>query len=128
MKFKDITTKHSADTGMALVLICLLLANIIIKSPPLNYIAIILLVITMGAPIMFKPAALVWFSISHLLSAIFSRIFLSIIFYFVVTPVGILMNLFRDDPLNIRAFKASNVSVFKKRNHLFTKADIDNPF
>ena len=113
MKFKDVTPKHTTDTGMALVLICLLLGNVILQLNLLNYVAIILIVATMGASKLFKPAAVVWFSISQMLGAILSRIILTIIFFVVLTPIGMIMNLIRRDPLEINAFKISKSSVFK---------------
>ena len=47
-----------------------------------------------------KPLNRLWFKFGILLGTIISPIIMGIIFFFVVTPTGLLMKLFKKDPLN----------------------------
>ena len=82
----------------------------------------------MTVPRIYRPIAVVWLGFSDLLGAVVSRILLSIVFFGVVTPIGILRRLFGKDSLQLRAFKASNDSVMLERNHAFVGRDIERPY
>ena len=86
------------------------------------------LVIDMTVPQVYRPLAVVWFGLSHLIGMLTSRIILFVIFFAVVMPVGLLQRLFGKDPLNLRAFKAGNDSVMRERNHRFVPADLEKPY
>ena len=126
--YSKISKAQSRDTGMAMVLIMLLLANFFLKSSVLNILSIPVLILTMSIPIIFKPLAVVWFGFSHILGAVMSRFILSSIFIIVVTPLGLLINTIRRDPLRLKAFKKTTDSVFITRDHTFSKKDIDYPY
>lgn len=122
-----ITKDQSRDTGMAIVLL-LLLIFLYGRRFDLLAAAVAVHVLTMTVPGVFKPAAVVWFGLSHLLGTIMSRILLSVVFYAIVTPVGLLRRMAGKDSLKIRAFKAGAGSVMLERNHVFTPADIEKPY
>jgi hypothetical protein len=128
MNYKNITKNESVDTGVALVLLCLLIGNVFFHIQQFNYIAIMILVITMSVPLSLKPAAFLWFNFSHFLGTIMSTILLSIIFFLIVTPVGFIVRIVQKDPLGLNAFKKETTSVLKIRNHLFSKKDLMHPF
>ncbi len=50
-------------------------------------------------PAALRPVHKVWMSIAIVLGAIMSRVILSLVFYLVVTPIGLLMRLFGKDPI-----------------------------
>lgn len=129
MKFsmRNITKDHSRDTGMAMVLLLLIL-YIRTKRDGMLWAAIALHVVNMMVPRIYAPIAVVWLGFSHLLGTVMSRILLSILFFGVVTPIGILRRLFGKDSLNLRAFKASEESVMLVRNHIFVSRDIEKPY
>ena len=127
-EIKMITRKQSEDTGMAMTLLALLIGNVFLSLPKLNILAIVLLVVTMSVPTLFKPVAVVWFGLSHAMGVVVSKIMLGSIFYLFVTPMGQLVSLFRKDPMSLKAFKQSKNTVFKKRNHIFTKQDLEYPY
>lgn len=128
ISYSKISKAQSRDTGMAMVLIMLLLANFFLKSSVLNILSIPVLILTMSIPSIFKPLAVVWFGFSHILGAVMSRVILSFIFIIVVTPLGLLINTIRRDPLRLKAFKKTTDSVFITRDHTFSKKDIDYPY
>jgi Saxitoxin biosynthesis operon protein SxtJ len=115
------------DTGMAMVLILLLL-GLAAKRNYVTFCAIGLLALDMIRPQIFRPAAVVWFGLSHLLGMITSRIVLSIIFFVVVTPVGLIRRVFGADTLKLKLFKRGRESVMERRDHKFCADDIVKPY
>lgn len=124
---RKITKDQCRDTGMAMVLL-LLLVDIKMKREGILFAAIALQVVNMMVPRIFHPIAVFWFALSDLLGAVVSRILLSALFFGVVTPVGALRRLFGKDSLKLRAFKASEESAMTVRNHVFVGEDIEKPY
>ena len=121
------TREQAKDTGMALVLVCLI---VFLVTREIRYVTIGtgLLLLDMIAPALFKPAAKLWFGLSGLLGAVMSKVMLSVIFYVVLTPMGVLRTLLGKDPMRMRQFKRGEASVFRSREHTFVAADIEQPF
>ena len=74
------------------------------------------------------PFAAVWFWLSKVLSVIGSRVLLTIVFFLVVTPVGLIRWLLKRDSLKIDQFKKSTKSVLTDRDHLYTAGDFTDTF
>lgn len=124
---RKITKDQSRDTGMAMVLLLLL---VFAAHPRKGYLlaAIILHVVNMTVPNFFRPIAPIWFGLSDLMGAVVSKILLSIVFFAIVTPIGILRRLAGKDSLKLRAFKAGQESVMLERNHKFVGRDLEKPY
>ena len=118
---------QAKDTGMALVLIGLI---VFLATHEKRYVSIALglLLLDMIWPGFFKLAAKLWFGLSHVLGSVMSKVMLSLIFYLVLTPMGLLRALCGKDPMRRRQFKHDDASVFRVRDHLFVAADIEQPF
>jgi len=124
---KTITTNQAKDTGMAAVLICLLIGSF--GGNKLFYgLAIVLILIDMTWPNIFKPAAKLWLSLSNILGSVTSQIVMSIIFLVLVLPIGFIRRSIGKDSLQLRKWKKNHVSVFKTREHEFTSEDIRHPY
>jgi len=124
---QSVTTDQAKDTGMAMVLICLLIA--FFGGKQLSYgVGMLLLLINMIAPNIFKPAARIWLGFSHLLGAFMSRIILSIVFLVLVFPVGLVRRIIGKDSMQLKKWKKDRGSVFKIREHEFTADDIKHPY
>ncbi len=113
---KRITKDQCRDTGMVMVL---LLVDVRMKQGWILLAALVLQVLSMTVPRIYRPAAVVWLGLSDLLGAVVSRILLSIVFFGIVTPIGILRRLIGKDSLKLHAFKAGTDSVMLDRNHVF---------
>ena len=124
---RKITKDQSRDTGMAMVLLFLLAAASRKKEGYL-FVAMALHVVNMTVPKVYKPIAVFWLGLSDLLGSVMSRILLSIVFFGVVTPIGIFRRLLGRDSLKLRAFKAGKESVMVERNHTFVAQDLDAPY
>src|SRR5579859_3732909 len=112
---KNITKDQSRDTGMAMVLLMLILF-LARKREGWLIAAMVLHVINMVVPQIYKPVAVVWLGISDVLGEIVPKILLAVVFFVIVAPIAILRRLAGKDSLRLRAFKASKDSVMVERN------------
>ena len=124
---ESVNEQECKDSGMALVLICLLIVFFAEKNIFIP-ISIIFLVLNMTVPTIYRTFAKVWLGISHLLGTVVSKIVLTLIFFLLVTPVGLLRRLMRKDTLNVKEFKNSSSSAFFVRDHLFSADEIEKPY
>jgi hypothetical protein len=125
--FKKMTKDQSRDTGMAMVLL-LLLVYLKTRRDGWLYVALALHVVNMIVPRVYAPIAVIWLGFSHILGTLMSKILLSILFFGLVTPIGVLRRLFGKDSLKLRAFRASRESAMQVRNHLFVSRDLEKPY
>lgn len=124
---RSITKEQSKDTGMAMVLLLLLFSGAF-KREVLVSMAIIVLVVDMIFPQLYRPVAVLWLGLTHLLGTVISKIVLTLVFYGVVTPIGLARKLLGRDSLKLRDFKCGEDSVMISRNHTFTGQDIEKPY
>ncbi len=124
---KTVTQKECSDTGMAMVLICLL-GGWFSGERDWLLAAIILLVLNMVWPGIYTLVAKVWLGLSHLLGAVMSRVILALVFYLLVTPLALLRRMLGHDPMQRKAWKAGTDSVFEVRDHTYTPEEIEQPF
>ncbi len=124
---RTITKEQSKDTGMAMVLLLLLFSGAF-KRDALVAMAIIALLVDMTFPQLYRPVAVLWLGLSHLLGTVVSKILLTLVFFGVVTPIGLARKLLGIDSLKLKAFKSGEDSVMVTRNHTFTGEDIEKPY
>jgi hypothetical protein len=124
---RKIAKDQSRDTGMAMVLLLLILFSTR-KHEGLLFAAMALHVLNMIAPELYRPVAVVWLGLSDLLGAVVPRILLGVLFFLVVTPIGLFRRLLGKDTLKLRAFKGSEGSVMLQRNHVFIGRDLERPY
>jgi len=63
------------------------------------------------------PLNKLWFKFGILLGNIISPIIMGIIFFFVVTPTGLLMKIFKKDPLNLKKNNSNTYWTDKDNNN-----------
>jgi Mg2+/citrate symporter len=125
--FTGATPEQSRDTGLAAVLLCLLLTYFW-NYQQLISLAILVLLVTMIWPGLFRPLAGLWFGLAHLMGAVVSRVVLAILFFGVVTPIGLFRRLLGADPLQLKKWKRGSESVFVRRSALILPADLEKPY
>jgi len=123
----NITKDQTKDTGMAFVLICLIV-GLLWKKEQLIPVALAFLILNMIWPNAYRPAAKIWIGFSHVLGTIISRILLTILFFVLVTPVGLFRKLKGADSLQLKKWNKKNNSVFEFRNHTYSAKDIEHPY
>lgn len=119
--------QRAVDTGMALTLICLII-GLVRGTTGWFAAAAAILVVNMTAPKVFGPASKLWFGLSGLLGAVMSKVILTLVYFLVLTPVGLLRRALGKDTLRLAAFKKGADSVFIVRSGPFTPADLKTPF
>ena len=124
---KDITKKEASDSGMALVLIMLLL-GFFTDNVSYYLLAIPLLLINMAYPWFYKYFAMLWLGLSGILGRMMSMVILSLVFFLLVIPVGAVRRLIGKDSLLLRKFKKSKDSVMVIRDHQFVRDDLIHPY
>jgi multisubunit Na+/H+ antiporter MnhG subunit len=122
-----ITKEQAKDTGMAMVLICLII-YLIWEKEQLIIVATIFLILNMVWSDAYRPVAKIWLGFSHVLGTIISKFLLSILFFVLVTPVGLIRRIRGADSLQLKKWKKNNASIFKFRNHTYSAKDINNPY
>ena len=121
------TPEQAKDTGMAMVLICLLLGYFG-KFPKFLPLSIALLLLTMACPKVFKPLAGLWFGLSHQMGQVVSKIVLTLAFFLIVTPIGVIRRWTGADSLQLKKWKKGNSSVFVERRGAIQDKDLLNPY
>jgi hypothetical protein len=124
---RSISKEQSKDTGMAMVLL-LLLFSAAFKRETLVTMAIVALLVDMTFPQLYRPVAVLWLGLSHLLGTVVSKALLTLVFFGVVTPIGLARKLLGIDSLKLKDFKSGDKSVMVVRNHTFTGQDIEKPY
>lgn len=125
--FTNISRDQMRDTGMAMVLI-LLLAGFFFDKNILFKMAVVTLLINMIVPKFYYSFAIVWLGFSRILGTIVSKILLSIIFFLIVTPIGVIRRALGYDSLKLKEFKLGSDSVMTVRNKIFEGKDIEKPY
>ena len=85
-------------------------------------------VVDMTFPQLYRPVAVLWLGLSHLLGTVVSKVLLTLVFFGVVTPIGLARKLLGIDSLKLKDFKSGENSVMVIRNHIFTGKDIEKPY
>ena len=128
MRFKDIGNRQVRDSGMAFALVCLMVVfwtKIDFYLLP----AMLFLVVTMTCPAILKPLAFLWLNLSRFLGTGVSKVLLTVIFFGLVVPIGVILKLTGKDSMCTKKWKGgSNESVMIERNHVYTADDIKRPF
>lgn len=124
---KHKTRGNDQDTGLAMVLLSLMVSWLA-AWPNLVPLAILLLLLSILCPQVFLPVSRPWFWFAELLGEISSRCVLTVLFFLVVTPVGLLRRLGKADPMQGRKWKVGTDSVFRVREHCWRASDLEKPY
>jgi len=69
-----------------------------------------------------------WLAFSRLLNAISTTILLTLVFFLIIVPTGLIRRIAGADPLQLKQFKRSRRSVLTTRNHTYTADNLKNLF
>ncbi len=112
---------------MAVVLILLLLALYWNRAPYL-YGAIGVHVLNMIVPQVYRPVAVLWLGLAHLLGTVVSRVILTVVYLVIVTPIGLVRRMMGIDSLQLKEFKKADDSVMHETESHITAEDIQRPY
>ena len=124
---KTITVEKCKDSGLALVLISLICYQVW-KLDVLIILAMIFLIIAMTYPLIFQPFARFWFWLSTALGTVVSKIILTVLFFVIVLPIGLIRRAMGKDSMRMKIWKKGSQSVFRVREHRFAAKDMEHPY
>jgi uncharacterized membrane protein YidH (DUF202 family) len=124
---RTVTPDQSKDTGMAMVLIGLILALITGRKLYMG-LAAVLLLIDMVRPGVYRPLAKIWYGLARLLGAFMSRIMFGLVYFIMVVPIGLVRKLMGKDALQMKKWKTGRESVLRVRDHQYTATDVAHPY
>lgn len=125
--FTNITRQQCIEFGQVAA-VAVLVAALYFRDFRVVAVALFVLLITLLAPRLFYPLAVIWFGIAKVLGEVNIRILLTLVFVLVVVPVGIWRKWRGKDTLQLRRFKKDKASVMDIRNHVYTKEDLQHTF
>jgi len=121
------TTKQDIETGI-LIALGVLFSAWIWQDWQFVLWGSIALAIALLIPVIFRPIAFLWFGLGRILGYIVPSILLVVVFYLLVTPVGMVRQWLSKDSLQLQDFNKNQNSILKDRNHTFQSDDLKHPF
>lgn len=122
-----ISLDQDKDTGLLLCLI-LLVISYYTHRPTLLPPAMAILLVAMLRPGLFHLLARPWFGLSHQLGKLSSKIILTLVFFIVVTPMGLLRRAAGKDAMRLKNWKGDGNTALVERNHQYVAQDLERPY
>lgn len=120
-------SSRNKDTGIALTLLIALYT--FFSTGKMILLAVIaMLVATATVPVIFSTPGKFWLKFSELTGTIMSKIILTVVFFFIVFPIGFFRRSTGADPLQLRLWKQENPSVFRQRKQQTTPKKLELPY
>jgi hypothetical protein len=122
-----ITPEKNKEVGLVLTLV-FLLCFLRFGSRTFIMLALGAVVVAVLVPALLTPISRAWFWLSEALGTVMSRVILTIVFFGVITPIGLLRRLFSRKRMLMERWKKDKESVFTVREKTFSAADLEHPF
>lgn len=94
----------------------------------LTAVVIAVLAIALLVPVLFSPLARIWFKFGELLGTSVTYGILFVLFFAVVSPVGLVRRAMGRDPLRRKMFRKGDGSVFTLRDKSYTPRDLERQY
>jgi len=121
-----LTTKKQ-NTEFGLVVSLTILVGSICFKIDLYAFAVITLLVSLLFPILFTPFAWLWSELAKILEYVMSKVVLFLIFFLIITPVGLIRRVLGKDTLHTGHSK-NNKSLFDNQIHAYTPEDLEKQF
>ena len=125
--------KELRQFGIVMGVTIILLFGIILpiaftnKSPYLIWvIGFILIILSWSAPLSLGPLYSVWMKFGLMMNKITTPILLGIVFYLIITPIGIIMGIMGKEILQLKIDK--NKETYRRKSLSRTKDSLERPF
>ncbi|PIW69226.1 MAG: hypothetical protein COW08_08235 [Ignavibacteriales bacterium CG12_big_fil_rev_8_21_14_0_65_30_8] len=121
--------KFGLSVGIVLFLISVLLYWFEQSSYLIfGIIGLSLIILALVFPKILKPLNKIWMSIAVILGWFMSRVILIILFYIILTPIGIILKIFRKKFLNLKIDKSTDTYWEYRKNEKISKSNLENQF
>jgi hypothetical protein len=124
---RKVTSEKNKDFGIV-VTVVLLVFHLRLHSHHLLFFTMAAATAALLVPIVYTPFSMLWYGIAEVLSIIMSRIILTVVFFTVITPIGLVRRIICRERLLMERWKKDTESLFTFRDKKFTKADIEKPY
>ena len=114
------------EFGM-LVTFVLLILSLWLKNDWYRY-AVVTLAVALLIPVLYTPFTRLWFGFAKILEQVTSKVVLFLIFFTVITPVGVFRRIAGKDTLRLKRFRKDKTSVFEEKKKLYTQKDLEKQF
>ena len=94
----------------------------------LMIVGVVLCVTSLILPVILKPFYFAWMTFAVILGWIMTRVILSLVFYGIITPIGLLSRLVGKEFLNLKLNKKENTYWNNRRKHSLKKANYEKQF
>ncbi|MDP8260309.1 MAG: SxtJ family membrane protein [Candidatus Gygaella obscura] len=127
------TKKELRQFGIVMGVVCGLLGALFLWRqkdyyPYLFAISALFLSLGFVLPIILKPIQKVWMSIAVLMNFVMTRVILSILFYLIVTPIGLLAKLFGKQFLDLKIDKRKKSYWNYRKSVEFSQSNYEKQF
>jgi len=123
--FAHISEDPETPKTQLVIVTGLLVLAAIFDSEILAYMALMVGLVSLVVPPAGTWIVWGWYKLAEILGYVNARIILSVIYYLLLTPLGLAFRISGNDPLKL---KISDRSTFTVRNHVFEKNDLKNPW
>ena len=126
------TKKEIRSFGITIGLILLIIGAILLWKNNINYpifmiIGIVLLVSGLVIPIILKPIYITWMILANILGWFMTRLILSLLFYAILTPIGLIPRLFGKQFLELK-WNRTNCTYWNYRSDKSEKGNYEKQF
>jgi len=133
MEKLDLSKKSLRKFGLTMAVAFSVIALIILArhkqgAGPIFSIAAVFFLFALLTPAALKLAYIAWMKLAFILGWANTRLILLAMFYLVLTPVGIAMKLFNNDPLDRKIEKGRGSYWIKKEKKDFSRIDYERQF
>ena len=138
MNYKEIknikeTKKDLKKFGLSVGIVLFLISVLLYWFEQSSYlifgiIGLSLIILALVFPKILKPLNKIWMSIAVILGWFMSRVILIILFYIILTPIGIILKIFRKKFLNLKIDKSTDTYWEYRKNEKISKSNLENQF
>lgn len=118
---------QAKDTGILLCLVILVI-SVYFQRQNLLPIVMVILFFAMLCPGWFMPLARLWFGLANLLGKLSSNLIFTLVFFLLVTPMGLLRRATGKDAMWLKRWKDGNVSSLVDHKHQYVSNDLERPY
>lgn len=123
--FAMTTKKQNTEFGLVVSLVILIIS--LWFKIDLYVFAVITLLVSLLFPKLYTPFTWLWFGLAEILERVMSKVLLFLIFFLVITPVGLIRRMFGKDNLHTGRSKNKN-SLFENQIHTYTPEELERQF
>ena len=134
-EIKNIKSKKNDFRNFGLIIGAVLIAIVVLvfwkekqSYDILMIVGIVICVTSLILPVILKPFYFAWMTFAVIMGWIMTRVILSLVFYGIITPIGLFSRLVGKEFLNLKLNKTENTDWNHRRTHSLKKANYEKQF